>query len=331
MSEDDSMSDCEPLLGNELLQSGIGLGKEILACETLAGRDVFYVERYFGGLVKVDSVTAEPTHVAITLRFRCTPQDHDEGSVAYEYRTVRYPQRKVRMNSQVLRMGGEYGVSSDIVHNPGAILHMLDVARSAESLQDLYAAVERIDESVGWSKRATAQEFEEAPESDIGGPTCRVGIGRGIFALQFRNLPIANGRCLAWASEWPVTLIMAACQACFPLAPNLTRDLLQLEQAHSRAHPDAMPALARNAKELFAKKPGLALMFHERYRGISLNGNLTDDDFIRLLREITSLCGIRLDATGLLPSPEIIEASANLRRMVKPGCDPHTVIVGASR
>jgi hypothetical protein len=95
------------------------------------------------------------------------------------------------------------------------------------------------------------------------------------------------------------------------------------------AHPGAIPAVAADAEELFAGRPELALLYHQRFGGVSINGNLSDSDSIRLLRAVGECCGIRLLSPQRISAKAVAEgrSARNLRTLVAPDGDAHMVSV----
>ena len=331
------MPESLPLPLNQMIARGFVRGRTMLDCEALLGCEVFYAEKHACGLAIVEAVTVEPTHVELVLRFRPAGRGESRGWLDHGAHRIGYPLNAIRTGACSIHLNSGYGVHSDIVHDPVAIEQVLQATSEATSPAHFSAVLSRFE------RQELISRFNGTPEiPGISDPDnakhppgeaattfvprwCRASADRGVFVLQLRDATEQGTHCAAWVTRWPLALLMAVCRLCLTRTPDLPRDLLQLERTHYRAHPEAAPVLAESSSELFAKKPELAQIFHQRFCNLSWNANLTDDDFFRLLSAITTRCGIRFEP-GTVP-PRDAESSFNLHRSLRLGTDSHTVIL----
>jgi len=273
----------------ELVEAGRKAGGAAVALASIVGTEVIYAERSLLGLALIESASCSGGRVEVHLLLRPLDGSHDTARA-----TLRYPLEAVSASHCGLNMNGGYGVWSTLVFHPALISHIRDLAGKPEELRQVLDLVRHEYE---WPEalRAVVRSSVGLPTPEsAGSPRCRQQHGRGRFIVELRDLPIPDGRCFIWSVDNPLIALMAACQVCLPLCPDLMRRLLDDDRAHRSAHPGVAPAVAEDAQELFAHRPELALLYHQRFGGVSLNGNLADRDAIRLLGAVAARCGMTM-------------------------------------
>jgi hypothetical protein len=244
----------------DLQPQGLAAGEVVLAAEALRGREIFFLEKSVYGIATVDSASCDGEQIELMLQVGAPGQwKGGFGSGWISYRV-----EGCRVGAYVLCMDGGYGVHSSIVHHPAAVACLRELVGEP----DAQKRVSRLVRGAVGFPEDVARDIEKGPPLaaglPVGAPRCRVSAGRhGQWIVLLRDLPVAAGRCLAWACETPAKMVMAVGQACLPLASDGMAHLLD--------------------------------------RGsVSLNGHMDAHEAIRLLREIGLRCGFSVEETAPL-------------------------------
>jgi hypothetical protein len=273
----------------DLHKQGLAAGEVVLVAEALVCREVFFLEKSAYGIATVESASCDGERIELTLHFGAPGRW--EGGFGSGW--ISYPVAVCRLGPYLLEMNGGYGVHSSIVHHPVAIACLRELIEEPHTQRQ----VSRLVRGADAFPEDVARDIEKGPPLGaglpVGAPRCQVSAGsHGQLIAILRDMPIAAGRCLAWSCEAPVATVIAVCQACLPMAPDLMAFLLERDRVHRREHPGTLPAVAADADELFAHYPELAMLYHQPFAGVSLNGNMNELGAIRLLREVASRCGL---------------------------------------
>lgn len=282
----------------QMIDSGRNAARKLLFLESLKDRSVFYSEKSLMGMATVESVDCNDFNVSIALRIKpwfCRFGDKPErisvgGNLEMFSRRLR-----------VLHLSPGYGIDSALVHDPVAIDLVLARIKGGEQPFDLMRLIrdDFRDLPPGvLPEPVVADDISGEPASD---PRCRLKYAGNRFFAHFRDLPVDEGRHLAWSTDNPVHILVAICHLFRERAPDLLPHLLERDRQYCQTHPKVVPSIEVSAEKLFAWKPAFAMFYHMRYGDFSLNSGLSNSAAARLLKWIGEYCGFRMEKAVVLP------------------------------
>lgn len=271
------------------VDAGIKAGQAVLACEALLGQEVIYAEKSLLSLATLERARCLGGQVELRVRLRTW-----NGVDSTQTGTLRYPLASLRLGDGSLGMDAGYGVYSTLTFHPALIAHVIQLARVPGWQRTAARLVRDADDWPLALATAVRQSTGLPLLSAAVVPRCQVQHAPQRFVVELRGIPVAEGACLIWSVDHPLEAVPAVCQVCRPLSTDLMQHLLRCDRTHRAAHPNAMPTVGADADELFAHRPELAMLYHQRFAGVSLNGNLDNHAAIRLLADVGRHCGFEM-------------------------------------
>lgn len=273
-----------PVWLTQTVAAGRKAGAVLDTLEGLVRHQVIFRERGLPRVATVEAVAWDGEGVEVELRWRDRP---DEAST--ETVTLQYPMELARREAWSVTLSAGQGGYCVLHFHPALVAQAQQLAGDRAGARALFELMQH-PENLPPVPDGTVHPQPIQPQR----PRIEVCCDAERLHIRVHGLPRPERGSLVWSFDRPAAALMAICQVCLPLAPDLMQHLLQQDRAHRQAHPEAWPALGVDADEVFAHRPELAMLYHLRFGGISVSGNLGVNQAIRLLQATGRHCGVEV-------------------------------------